>query len=553
MKFVSSFSSLSFLFLLLFIQFFVVCSFSLIPSSPVPEEDEIYAIPGWEGPLPSRTFSGYLKVGQTSKKLHYVLSFAEDKDPAHAPLLLWLNGGPGCSSLDGYIYENGPFELPFYLPSSGESTEEYMQNLKLSKRENRWTKLYNVIWLESPVGVGFSTSSNASDYAANTDDSTAQDALQAMISFNAKFPFFENHNFYIVGESYGGVYVPTLAEAIYEASLRGEYTTPILKGIGVGNGCTGTEVGICSASPQGTAMLYQYLLGQSFIDLSLKEKIDENCDLKGAVHKQQPLSKKCQTLLEKASFEVGFINLYDIYGDCISSYPMSTESQTQTEVSSLVNLTKQQQLQTPFLPPSWSSIAFANFKASIPGPVACINSFAATAFFSDKEVQKAYHIQPPSFAGDDWEFSVCGQVKGWKYKSTRPNLPRDTYPTLIQNMNVVIYNGDWDACVPYTDNEFWTSQLSIDLSLKTKKPWHTWMYNSSTAGGGSQVAGHAVVYDVDINSKEKTKKTNPSSKRSERGGGFTFITIRGGRHEVPETAGEQALEMIRRLTGNIDF
>ena len=79
------------------------------------------------------------------------------------------------------------------------------------------------------------------------------------------------------------------------------------------------------------------------------------------------------------------------------------------------------------------------------------------------------------------------------------------------------------------------------------------MYNSSTAGGGSQVAGHAVVYDVDINSKKKTKKTNPSSKRSERGGGFTFITIRGGRHEVPETAGEQALEMIRRLTGNIDF
>jgi len=288
-------------------------------SSLVPKEDEVYKIPGWQGPLPSRTFSGYLKASQ-SKDLHYVLSFAEERDPSTAPLLLWLNGGPGCSSLDGYIYENGPFELPFYIPSSGESTEEYLKNLKLSKRKNRWTKLYNVMWLESPVGVGFSTSTNVSDYAANTDDSTANDALQAMISFNKKFSFFKDHDFYIVGESYGGVYVPTMAEAIYEASVRGDYTTPILKGIAVGNGCTGKEVGICSSTPQGTAMLYQYLLGQSFIDLSLKEKINAVCDLNAAVHKQQPLSKECEAELEKASFEVGFINLYDIYGDCISSY-----------------------------------------------------------------------------------------------------------------------------------------------------------------------------------------------------------------------------------------
>merc|ERR1712146_367947 len=160
----------------------------------------------------------------------------------------------------------------------------------------------------------------------------------------------------------------------------------------------------------------------------------------------------------------------------------------------------------------------------------------------DKEVQKAYHVKPPSFAKDDWQFSVCGQdVEGWHYKSTRPNLPRDTYPTLIQNMNVVIYNGDWDACVPYTDNEFWTSQLSNDLSLKVKKPWHTWMYNSSTSGGTTQVAGHAVVYDV--NSEEEDGKEK----------GFTFITIRGGRHEVPETAGEQALEMLHKLTTHVDF
>jgi len=66
------------------------------------------------------------------------------------------------------------------------------------------------------------------------------------------------------------------------------------------------------------------------------------------------------------------------------------------------------------------------------------------------------------------------QADNWEYTSTRPNLPRDTYPFLLENIDVVIYNGDWDACVPYTDNEAWTSGMGLEVD----KSWHSWSYKS---------------------------------------------------------------------------
>lgn len=71
--------------------------------------DEITSLPGWTGALPSKQYSGYLNVSSTPEThLHYWLVESES-DPANAPTVLWFNGGPGCSSLDGFIYEHGPF------------------------------------------------------------------------------------------------------------------------------------------------------------------------------------------------------------------------------------------------------------------------------------------------------------------------------------------------------------------------------------------------------------------------------------------------------------
>ena len=88
---------------------------------------------------------------------------------------------------------------------------------------------------------------------------------------------------------------------------------------------------------------------------------------------------------------------------------------------------------------------------------------------------------------------------------------------------MLIYNGDWDACVPYTDGESWTGGMNFTEST----PWHVW----ETEAG--DIGGYATEYEV--------------------GGKFEFVTVKGGRHEVPETEPVRAFEMMRRFLGAEGF
>lgn len=109
-------------------------------------------------------------------------------------------------------------------------------------------QLVNMLYIEAPVGVGFSYSTSG-DYACD-DDRTAAENMQAVNAFFGLFPEYRQNPFFITGESYAGVYVPTLAEAILQGQLDGTYTGAQLSGIAAGNGCSGTQVGICGDGPQ---------------------------------------------------------------------------------------------------------------------------------------------------------------------------------------------------------------------------------------------------------------------------------------------------------------
>lgn len=461
--------------------------------------DEIKSLPGWDAALPSRQFSGFLNASDTSR-LHYWLVLADEVDPATAPVVIWFNGGPGCSSLDGYFYEHGPFSI----------NSDYKT---LSVRDARWNKQANTLYIESPVGVGFSYSTSK-NYIVN-DDRTANENRAAVENFYKNYPEFKNNKFFITGESYAGIYVPTLAEAILNGEKDGSYTGAKLTGIAVGNGCSGTEIGICGSGTDGTWSEWSYLTETSFIDLGLKKKVNAACNWTAAENAEpNALSSQCVSLLNQASAEIGHVNLYNIYGDCVSAGCASEVMRGKVP------------MRAEYISPEGPEGRRKLGRIIPHGPDACIDSAAASAYLTLPEVQEAIHVS--GVLSGCW--SVCGTTQGWKYTSTRPNLPRDTYPALVKAMHVTVYNGDWDACVPYTDGISWTQSLGLPI----KKSWHAWTY-TSLAGAANQVAGYATEYVTDGI------------------GSFRFVTVKGGRHEVPVTAPGQATEMLNRILSVSEF
>ncbi|THF98221.1 hypothetical protein TEA_011952 [Camellia sinensis var. sinensis] len=134
-------------------------------------------------------------------------------------LLLDMNTGPGCSSLAyGAMQELGPFRVH----SDGKT---------LYTNRFAWNKAANVLFLESPAGVGFSYSNTTSDYVSGGDKRTASDNYVFLLNWLERFPEYKTRDFYIAGESYAGHYVPQLAHTILHYNKGPNNTFINLKGI----------------------------------------------------------------------------------------------------------------------------------------------------------------------------------------------------------------------------------------------------------------------------------------------------------------------------------
>jgi len=259
--------------------------------------------------------------------------------------------------------------------------------------------------------------------------------------------------------------VPTLAEAILHGVQDKTYTGAPLKGIAVGNGCSGTDVGICSSGPQSTVYEWEYLLQTAFVSNALKAQVNEACDWVAAKKNQKgAISAKCVSLLNQASSQIQNINLYGIYADCISGGCAGEELRAPRG-----KVPMREELVVVEESPNGESTTRKLARIIPNGPDACINSITASAYFNQPSVQEAIHVQAPK---ECW--SVCATAPGWSYNSTRTNLPANTYPFLVSNINVLIYNGVTNTTHTHTRTHIQVSYTSVyNLYKHTNTHTHT--------------------------------------------------------------------------------
>jgi len=148
--------------------------------------------PSWSGLIPISSAKN-----ETSKLFFWF--FPPGPQGSLDDLIFWTNGGPGCSSLEGLLQENGPFSW-----SLGQAQP--------TPNEFSWTNLSSILFLEQPVGTGFSQGTPT----ARNEDDVASQIVGFFEQFLSIFSELKGKNLWLSGESYAGMYVPYLANFIYE-------------------------------------------------------------------------------------------------------------------------------------------------------------------------------------------------------------------------------------------------------------------------------------------------------------------------------------------------
>uniref|UniRef100_A0ACD5X8J8 Uncharacterized protein n=1 Tax=Avena sativa TaxID=4498 RepID=A0ACD5X8J8_AVESA len=190
-------------------------------------------LPGFDGPLPFSLQTGYVEVDKSNGVHLFYYFIQSERNPAEDPVLLWLTGGPGCSAFSGLVYEIGP--LSFQSGSYIDGVPE------LVYRPDSWTKVANIIFLDSPVGAGFSYSVTEDGYMSSDTEAVKQIGI-FLTKWYEEHPEFLLNPLYISGDSYSGKIVPPLTFQISRGIEIGDEPVLNLKGYILGNPFTDRKV-----------------------------------------------------------------------------------------------------------------------------------------------------------------------------------------------------------------------------------------------------------------------------------------------------------------------
>ncbi|XP_015071486.1 serine carboxypeptidase-like 40 [Solanum pennellii] len=386
-------------------------------------KDQIKKLPG-QPFVKFKQYGGYVTVNKSAGRALFYYFVEAHENSKSLPLLLWLNGGPGCSSLAyGAMEEIGPFRI-------------HKDGKTLYRNNYSWNQVANLLFLESPAGVGFSYSNISSEVKSNGDRNTAIDNIIFLLNWIQRFPEYKNRDFYIAGESYAGHFVPQLAEIILQHNKLAKKNLINLKGIMIGNAVINFET-----DEKG---MYEYHASHGLISDEIFEQIDRYCNFSD---KALPQPHQCDNAIDIAIANTDPIDLYNIYAPlCPKSDDLSTTYYTSKKNSQEID--------------------------------PCSDDYLV-AYMNRRDVQKALHANVTKIK---YNWLPCSEVIGsWK------DSPLSIIPVLKKVMangiRVWIFSGDTDGIVPVTS----TKKSIKKMKLRVETPWYPWFHKDYEVGGYTQV------------------------------------------------------------------
>ncbi|KAK8959152.1 Serine carboxypeptidase-like 18 [Platanthera guangdongensis] len=324
-------------------------------------------LPGFNGggALPFHLETGYVSVDDEVSKADLFYYFVEsERNPREDPLILWLTGGPGCSSFYGLVREIGP--LRFKVAPYNETLPTLVYN------PYAWTKVSNIIFLDWPAVTGFSFLKSSKDYYNGDDFKSSKEICDFLEQWFLDHPKFKSNPFYVGGNSYGGKMVPIVALKIAEGIEAAQHPVINLKGYISGNPATGALI-------DGNSRV-SYSHGMGILSDELFEAIQRSCP--GEDYKR-PKTGPCIEQIELfrgALNELMLDNFLTPKCEGESSWPVLSYPE---EPHRSILERKSTELQTPPHVPDITCTTYA--------------SYLAYHWANSKDTRKALHVKETKF------------------------------------------------------------------------------------------------------------------------------------------------------------
>lgn len=456
-----------------------------------------------------KMYSGVLDSGVTPKggKMHTHYWFAEsENNPSTDPVVVWFNGGPGASSMFGFLVELGPF----YVSDASLTTLDYNKTgiPTLFRNEHSWTKVANLLAVDAPPPVGYSycddKGPSGDGYSCGdwTDTRTAAANKHFLESWVKAFPEHAKNELFITGESYAGVYVPSLAQVIYED----KNTNINLKGFAVGDACLGNK----DFNYRGPFFNIEFMHGHGAFSEKLYWEIMGTCSTDQLLH---GTSGNCRNAVRKIHDEAKGYWEYNLYDECTYSNIFSTPSTVTDENG--------EEFEWWDVRPK-AIVARRNVRKQLGGALndyPCGGGIAMGIYFNQTKVMNALNVPENSYFFDE------DNGGGFNYHSNIDQLLpfyKEAINSKDHHLRIMVYNGDADPSL----NSFRAANWTAGIGIREKESWRGW-----TTDGNQMMGGYVTSYENE----------------------FKYVTIRGAGHMVPEFKPVAGLELLKRFIKGDEF